>query len=398
MSREWKSVALKDILTRIQSGYWGEEHPTKERSNVVRVIRNADVTRDGRRKSFAVRALSDLEREKSALSVGDISLATSGEVGKAWLVDEDGYHVTNFLKRLTVNPSIADPGFVRHLFDWEPLKRDMAAHTGGSAIQNLRRSFFESARVMLPPLAEQRRIVDLVGSIDRCIDSLQTQVEATRVARSALLAELLSNAGDDWKFARLGDVSKLHIGRTPPRSEAKYWSTNLERPFCTIADMTGRYCRPVREGVTELAENEGKAKRILAGTLLMSFKLTIGRVAFADCDLFPNEAIVSILPDHGAVTAEFLYYFLGSRDLTRESGQAVKGKTLNGASLRSIEVLIPPLSEQREIVDLMDAVERQIESVTSHRDAALKFRTAVLSELLSGERLLDESYDVAVSL
>lgn len=398
MSSDWKSFALKDAFSRIQSGYWGEEHRTEERSNMVRVIRNADVTRDGRRKSFAVRALNDREREKAALSVGDIALATSGEVGKAWLVDEDGFYVTNFLKRLTVNPSVAEPGFVRYLFDWESLKRDMAAHTGGSAIQNLRGSFFESVWVKLPPLAEQRRIGDLVGAIDSFIASLQAQVQATRVARVAILSNFLSNAGNDWKSARLGDIAKLQIGRTPPRSSAKYWSTNLERPFCTIADLKGRYCRPVREGVTELAEQEGKAKRILAGTLLMSFKLTIGRVAFADCDLFPNEAIVSILPDHRAVTAKFLYYFLGSQDLTRESGQAVKGKTLNGASLRSIEVLMPPLPEQREIVDLMDAVERQVESVTSQRDAALKLRTGVLSELLAGERILDELYDVAGSL
>ena len=257
---------------------------------------------------------------------------------------------------------------------------------------------FLSAQIGLPEFGEQQRIVDLVGSVDGYIDSLQTQVEATRAARSALLAELLSNAGDDWRFARLGDVSTLQIGRTPPRGEAKYWSTDLERPFCTIADMYGRHCRPVREGVTELAEQEGKAKRMSAGTLLMSFKLTIGRVAFADCDLFPNEAIVSILPDRRVVTAEFLYYFLGSQDLTRESGQAVKGKTLNGASLRSIEVVLPSLEEQQEIVNLMDAVERQIESVDSQRDAALKLRSGVLSELLSGERLLDESYDVAVSL
>ena len=398
MSSKWQSVSLKDTFLRIQSGYWGEEYPTGERPNMVRVIRNADVTRDGRRKSFAVRALSDKECEKSALCVGDIALATSGEVGKAWLVDEDGYHVTNFLKRLTVNPSVAEPGFIRSLFDWESLKRDMAAHTGGSAIQNLRRSFFESTWVTLPPLAEQRRIVDLLGAIDSHIDSLRTQVEATRVARSALLAELLSNASGDWKFARLGDVSTLQIGRTPPRSEPKYWSTNLERPFCTIADMNGRYCRPVKEGVTELAEQEGKAKRISAGTLLMSFKLTIGRVAFADCDLFPNEAIVSILPDHRVVTAEFLYYFLGSQDLTRESGQAVKGKTLNGASLRSIEVILPSVEKQREIVNLMDAVERQIEAVDSQIDVTLKLRSGLMSELLSGERLLDESYDVAVSL
>lgn len=292
--------------------------------------------------------------------------------------------------------SVATSDFLRLVIQAEVGRLNQNA--GGGMFASITAKNLRGFRVAIPPVTEQRRIVDLIESVDSYIDSLQTQVEANRAARSALLAELLSNPGDDWKFARLGDVSTLQIGRTPPRSEEKYWSTELERPFCTIADMNGRHCRPVREGVTELAEQEGKAKRMSAGTLLMSFKLTIGRVAFADCDLFPNEAIVSILPDRRAVTAEFLYYFLGSQDLTRESGQAVKGKTLNGASLRSIEVILPSLEEQREIINLIDAVERQIESVDSQRDAALKFRSGVLSELLSGERLLDESYDVAVSL
>lgn len=330
---------------------------------------------------------------------GDVGFSKMKLSNKTVLVTEETQrhlYSTGF-QFLRPTPDVL-PEFLFLICSSSRFRRTRDALTGDGIMGSISKRNAASITVLIPPRSDQMRIVDLVGSIDSYIDSLQTQVDATRTARSALLADLLSNAGDDWRFARLGDVSTLQIGRTPPRSEAKYWSTDLERPFCTIADMNGRHCRPVREGVTELAEQEGKAKRMPAGTLLMSFKLTIGRVAFADCDLFPNEAIVSISPDRRAVTADFLYYFLGSQDLTRESGQAVKGKTLNGASLRSIEVLLPSLEEQQEIVDLMDAVERKIELVDSQRDAALKLRSGVLSELLSGERLLDESYDALVSL
>ena len=270
--------------------------------------------------------------------------------------------------------------------------------SAGSRMPRTSATDLKGLSVLVPPLDEQRRIVDLVGSIDTYIDSLETQIEATRTARSALLSELLSNAGDDWQETTLGDLCDLEIGRTPPRKEARYWTNAVDRPFCTIADMAHREVFPNREGVTELAEQSQKARRVVAGTLLMSFKLTIGRVGFAGCDLFPNEAIVAIRPEESRASSEFLYLNLGSRDLTEGSGQAVKGKTLNSTSLRQIPLQIPPLQEQWRIVDLVGSVDDQIAALESQVESGRAFRSGVLSELLSGERLLDESYDVAVGL
>ena len=84
---------------------------------------------------------------------------------------------------------------------------------------------------------------------------------------------------DGWEATTLGEVADLIVGRTPPRKDERYWTVDLERPFCTIADMGAIDVLPEREGVTEAAEIEGKAKRVPAGSLLMSFKLTIGRVS-----------------------------------------------------------------------------------------------------------------------
>lgn len=183
-------MKLSDLLIDVQSGYWGTEDSSADRPHLVRVIRNADISREGKRKSFATRAFNNREYEKAALAVGDIALATSGEVGKAWLVDEDGFHVTNFLKRLRVDRALVLPHFLRYMMDTESLRAELAAHTGGSAIQNLRKSFFTSTSVKIPPMDEQQRIVDLVGSIDTYIDSQNDQIGATRNLRSGILADL----------------------------------------------------------------------------------------------------------------------------------------------------------------------------------------------------------------
>ncbi len=116
----------------------------------------------------------------------------------------------------------------------------------------------------------------------------------------------------DWAKKTLGEVAEITIGKTPPRKDPRYWTSDLERPFCTIADMDGRLIDPKREGVTALAESEGKAKRFPAGALLMSFKLTIGRIGFAAQDIFPNEAIAWLCTKSPNLDERFLALWLAS--------------------------------------------------------------------------------------
>ena len=206
-----------------------------------------------------------------------------------------------------------------------------------------------------------------------------------------------------WTETTLGEIATLTIGRTPSRNEKSYWTDDLTYPFCTIADMDGKLIFPIREGVTIKAIQEGKAKIAPKGTLLMSFKLTIGRMGFAGQDIYPNEAIVSITPNSGKVTDLFLYYLLGFQDLTADSGRAIKGETLNSKSLSAIPICLPPLAEQNRIVDVVSSVDTYIEALSSSPsgirvtidvlNTARRLRGALLSDLLSGKHEIPASYD-----
>jgi type I restriction enzyme S subunit len=181
---------------------------------------------------------------------------------------------------------------------------------------------------------------------------------------------------EEWPRVALGDLADLKIGRTPPRDQPRYWTTDLERPFCTIADMRGvRAVSPSREGVTDVAEAEGKAKRVPAGSLLMSFKLTIGRTAFAARDLFPNEAIVWIQRKDSNVDLDYLRLYLPLHDYTSSVGVAVKGKTLNQQTLATLDIPLPPIEEQERIARLgrvLDLTVERAEEVVQQAAALLK--------------------------
>lgn len=344
------------------------------------------------------------EEERYALRPGDILLVEGGNeksVGCPVLVSdsEAGLCFQNTLIRCRIWDSrVVMPEFLyfalRHSFECG----QFAGLAQGTTILHLGQKRAEAFQIDLPPIAQQERIVDFLKSIYRTYIALDVEVATLRDARDALLYDMLARSQAESREASLGQVATLQIGRTPPRDDARYWTSDLALPFCTIADMSSKYVVPVREGITALAEAENKARRSPAGALLMSFKLTIGRVGFAGCDLFPNEAIVEIRPEESIVSREFLYLELGSRDLTGGSGQAVKGKTLNRSSLEAIRVQLPPLEEQARIVSVIEAVDNCLNTLETQLFASSNLLRASMVDLLSGAWSLDESYDSGVDL
>ncbi len=307
--------------------------------------------------------------------------------------ENDGMYVSPEFPTFTLGPDLL-PGYMRLLCRQPALWAAMKERSTGTVQRRKRVNPDQLLRIeiVLPPMTEQRRIVDLIGSIDAARERERELADATSAARVGLLGTLLMNR-EGWTEALLGQVAVIRIGRTPPRQDSRYWTSDLERPFCSIADMTGTFVRPMREGVTSIAESQGKAKRVPAGSLLLSFKLTIGRVGYAAVDLFPNEAIAWLDPDTRLLDKHYLGLWLGHQDLRATSGRAVKGQTLNARSLRAIPVAFPSLTEQRHIADLVESVDEATETAKRAEAALSSLRVSLLEELLSGSLELPSSYD-----
>jgi len=151
---------------------------------------------------------------------------------------------------------------------------------------------------------------------------------------------------------RTDELFEIKIGGTPERSNPNYFrGSNL---WVSIADMKQKYITDTREKISDEAVNASNVKRIPKGTVLYSFKLTIGRVAIAGDDLYTNEAIAAFIPKRGTediISNEYLYYFLESGLVSFEDKPAnIFGKSLNLNILREIQIPIPPLEVQAEIV------------------------------------------------
>ena len=158
----------------------------------------------------------------------------------------------------------------------------------------------------------------------------------------------------NWRWCRFGELCSFSSGRTPARKESKYWNTG-EYPWFSIADLVhGKVVNDSSESVSDAARKEVfKSKPAPAGSLLMSFKLTIGKLCLLGVDAYHNEAIIRIEP-FSEVLKNYFFKCLNGFDLFADNKAAIKGKTLNQHSISNILIALPPKNEIPRIVHKVD--------------------------------------------
>jgi type I restriction enzyme S subunit len=118
-----------------------------------------------------------------------------------------------------------------------------------------------------------------------------------------------------WEIKKLGDLCTIQLGKTPYRKDLKLW--NKEKmsgnTWLSISDLKhGKYISESAEQISDAGAKD--VVKIPKGTMLLSFKLTLGRVSFAGCDLYTNEAIASLMNLSSEVAKEFLFYYFSFFD------------------------------------------------------------------------------------
>ena len=207
-----------------------------------------------------------------------------------------------------------------------------------------------------------------------------------------------------WEWVRFADIVAFNSGKTPARQDTTCWNNGII-PWVSIADM-------VADGITYTTKDKVSKQAITscfaekispAGTMIMSFKLTIGKMSILGVDAVHNEAIISIFPtaenQDAEVLKKYLFKILPIVAVTGDSKNAVKGKTLNATSISNLMIPLPPLAEQERIVakieELLPYVEEydKVETRLSvlNNEFPDKLRKSILQQAVQGK--LTERYE-----
>ena len=163
-----------------------------------------------------------------------------------------------------------------------------------------------------------------------------------------------------WKTCKFADVFDLQMGKTPSRDNPTYWGD--DNMWVSIADMNEqKYMSATKEGITDVAVQESGIKPIPKGTVIMSFKLSIGKVSIATSKLYTNEAIMGFIEkEEGTLVPEYLYYYLKGYKW-EGANKAAMGMTLNKKTIAENSISYPPVAEQEKIVAELDCLSGIIE-------------------------------------
>jgi type I restriction enzyme, S subunit len=385
---EWTVHPLRNFLS--SSPDYGINAPAVPFSDKLPAyIRITDITENGRFCTEKPVSVKCAEADHYYLREGDLVFARTGaSVGKSYLYSpKDGKLVfAGFLIRVTPNPAKLVPeylaGYVSTGIYWNWV-RLMSMRSGQPGING--REYGQLPIPLPPTLAEQRTIASALSDADALIESLERLIAKKRDIKQGAMQELLTGKKrlpgftGKWERKRLGEICEIAMGRTPPRLNPVYWGHGYK--WLSIADLQSKVVSESKEEISELAASGMNIIR--KGTLLMSFKLSLGRLCFAGCDLFTNEAICSFnkLQDD----AEFLYYALGKTDFSLYGKQAVKGYTLNKESLKIVEVWLPSKkSEQTAIAEVLSDMDAEIAALEEKLTKARAIKQGMMQELLTG--------------
>jgi type I restriction enzyme S subunit len=330
------------------------------------------------------------ERQNRALR-GDIffnaSSETPEEVGMCALLDSElpDLYLNSFCMGFRLHPGVdVEALYLVYFLRGGEGRRLFSSLAQGSTRYNISKRAVRELLVPLPSRSRQREIVEFLLDADRAVAAADAAMAKRRNLRDGLADGLLSSRirlpgfTKPWTSARLEQLCRPAIGRTPSREIARFWGRGT--PWMTIGDMKAKHIRSTREQVTEAGARD--LALIEPGTLLMSFKLSIGRTGFAGVPLFTNEAVCALRDLRG--DPDYLYYQLPRTDFSLYGKLAVKGYTLNSASLRSIVVPTPELDEQRAIGATLSDLDRDLELLGEKRAKLGDLREAIARRLLAG--------------
>ncbi|ATX65298.1 restriction endonuclease subunit S [Roseinatronobacter bogoriensis] len=397
----WDVVAANTICERISVGIVvkPKDYYVPEGEG-IRAFRSANV-REGAIEDRNWVYISDeghRKNKKSELQAGDVLVVRTGYPGTACVVTEE-YAGSNCIDIIFARADRTQvlPEFLCMFINSEFGKQQVLDNQGGLAQQHFNVGSFNVLKVPLPPLAEQKRIAEVLGVWDRAIEVAGKQLDLARTQKRALMQTLLTPTrrfpgyeGQPWKEVRLGDVAEIKIGGTPSRAEPAYWAQGEDgHTWLSIADLGPKMLNRSKETITDEGIRRSNVKLVPAGTVVMSFKLTIGKLGIAAVPLYTNEAICAITPNSDdSFEPRFLFHLLQVTDLLGDVDQAVKGKTLNKAKLSELVIKLPDISEQRYVAQFLD---EQDELVAAHETQITRLQAekkALMQQLLTGQKRL----------
>ena len=409
---EWKHYKMDELIEEISMGPFGSDVKKEFYvDNGVPILNGSNL------QGFKLQedSFGYLTKEKADslkkcnAHRGDIIVTHRGTLGQIVYVPVDSkydrYVISQSQFRFRCKADLVDVQYLVYYFHTREGQYKILANASQVGVPALARatSTFRLIDIKLPLLDDQRRIASILSSLDRKIE-LNNKINADLEEMAQAIFKNwfvdfepfkdgkfvdseLGMIPEGWKVGRADDFYQINIGKTPPRKEHIWFSTNpADKIWVSIANMgnSGIFISDSSEYLTKEAVDRHNIIMVPRNTILLSFKLTVGRVAIADKELTTNEAIARfILSDDKYM--EYLYLYLKKYDYNSLGSTSSIATAVNSKTIKGMQMLQPSDNVIDAFHIQVNPIFEKIRSLTKENSRLSLLRDTLLPRLMSGE-------------
>ena len=354
-------------------------------------LRITDIKDDGTLNLQDLKSVDDEKASEYLLKPNDIVFARTGaSTGRNYFYDgTDGEFVyAGFLIKFSIDERKVNPKYIKYFCQSKQYKDWINSFNTGSTRGNINAQTLGKMPIPLIDRTAQDALVSILSSIDE-------KIKKNNEINNNLLEQVLTlyrnkfvdAVNDERQICRADEYFDISIGKTPPRKEPQWFSTNPQDiDWVSISDMgtCGLYISNSSEQLTKEAVERHNVKVVPDNTVLLSFKLTVGRIAITNGEMTTNEAIAHFKTDKKEIN-EYLYCYLKCFNYQTMGSTSSIATAVNSKIIKGMPFVVPTDDELKEFHDFAAPMFAKIKTNQVETDNLTSLRDTLLPKLMSGE-------------
>ncbi len=369
----------------------------------VPLIRNSNIKEDKIDKENMVFLTYEFAEanENKRLKVGDIVTVHTGDIGTSAVIekDMDGAHGFATLNT-TVNPEIIYNYYLSKYFNSNMYKKQAISFSTGDGRFNLNLKDFVNSLIPIPPLKEQKKIAEILSSVDAVIEKTEQVIAKTEEVKKGLMQQLLTKGightefkqteiGEiplEWEVVSIESFSTVIRGASPrPKGDPRYYGGNVPRLMGADVTRDKKYVTPKIDFLTE--EGAKLSRQMSKGDFVIVCSGTVGLPAILAIDACIHDGFLALKDINPNVSKEYLYYIFTQLRQQLDSKATHGGVFTNLTTqiVKEFKIALPSIDEQENISNILKGIDDKIDLEQKHMDKLSDIKKGLMQQLLTGK-------------
>jgi type I restriction enzyme S subunit len=394
----WKFIKLKQVSKKFISGgtpstkidsFWNGKIPWMTSAHITKKTVNKGmryITKEGLMNSSA-----------KIVPKESILVATRVGIGKV-AVNRIDIAISQDLTGVVIDHTKLDAVFAYWILS--NFASRLKSISQGSTIKGLLRKEIENLKIPLPPLAEQKKIAEVLSTVGEAIEKIDEAIEKTQRLKKGLMQQILTRGighkefreteigriPKEWEVVRLEDISfNLIGGGTPSTSNSNYWNGHIA--WMTSAHIERREITEGQRYITDEGLKSSATSLIPKDNILIATRVSIGKVAINRIDIAISQDLTGIIIDKNKSRSDYLYWaILSNQNKLKALSQ---GSTIPGilrSELSKMKLALPSLVEQQIIAEFLSTVDRKLDILRERKTRLERVKKGLMNDLLTGRK------------